>query len=75
MENVEKPRGGRPPTRPEDRRDTLLRVLTTKAERAELNQAAQAAGLDVSTWVRSIALERARQGAASTAAPKRSRKK
>jgi hypothetical protein len=58
-----KPRLGRPPVADADRRETLLRVLTTKGEHEELQRAAEAAGLSVSTWVRSVALERARAGA------------
>jgi hypothetical protein len=56
-----KPRMGRPPVADADRRETLLRVLTTKSEYEELQRAASAAGLSVSTWVRSAALERARR--------------
>lgn len=67
MPNVDKPRAGRPPIEPEDRRTKLLRVLTTEAEREELNRAAQAVGLDVSTWVRAVALERARRNEAAVA--------
>ena len=54
---------GRPPMAAEDRRTIPLKVLTTQAEREELQEAAQAASLDVSTWVRAVALERARKGA------------
>jgi len=51
---------GRPPVADADRRDTLVRVLTTEAEHEELQQAASGASMSVSTWVRSVALERAR---------------
>ena len=54
---------GRPPVADADRRETLIRVLTTEAELAGLTAAAAAAGLGVSTWMRSVALERARSGA------------
>lgn len=57
-----KPRIGRPPLASEDRRDNLVRVLTTDAEHDELRQAAETAGASVSTWVRMTALEKARQG-------------
>jgi hypothetical protein len=57
-----KPRMGRPPVADADRRDTLVRVLVTEAEHEELRLAADAAGLGVSTWMRSVALERARGG-------------
>jgi hypothetical protein len=56
--------GGRPPVADEDRRDTLVRVLTTAAEYEELQGAAAYVGMSVSTWVRFIALERARALAA-----------
>lgn len=51
---------GRPPVRDADRRDTLVRVLTTTAEHEELQRAAASVAMSVSTWLRSIALERAR---------------
>jgi hypothetical protein len=44
-----------------DKRATLVRVLTTEAEHAELQRAAGAASMSVSTWVRAAALERARR--------------
>ena len=56
-----KPRIGRPPVAAEDRRDTLVRVLTTEAEHEELRTAADAASMSVSTWVRAAALEKARR--------------
>lgn len=51
---------GRPPVADADRRGTLVRVLVTKSEHEELQNAAEAASMSVSTWVRSTALERAR---------------
>lgn len=45
----------------EKRRETLIRVLTTEEERDELQRAADAAGLPISTWVRSVALSAARK--------------
>jgi flavin reductase (DIM6/NTAB) family NADH-FMN oxidoreductase RutF len=54
------PRIGRPLVADADRRETLVRVLTTKAEHGELQQAAASVSMSVSTWVRSVALERAR---------------
>jgi hypothetical protein len=59
-----KNRGGRPPVSDEDRRDTLVRVLTTASEYEELQGAAAYVGMSVSTWIRFIALERARALAA-----------
>jgi hypothetical protein len=47
-----------------DRRDTLVRVLTTASEYEELQGAAAYVGLSVSTWLRVVALERARALAA-----------
>ena len=52
---------GRPPVAVGDRRATLVRVLTTEAEHGELRQAAEAASMSVSTWVRAAALEKARR--------------
>lgn len=51
---------GRPSLTKINRRATLIRVLTTEAEHAEIKQAATWAGMSVSTWIRSIALEKAR---------------
>lgn len=61
MKKPSKPLIGRPPIAPEDRRDVLVRVLTTEAEREELQDAADAASMSISTWMRAVALERARQ--------------
>ncbi len=55
-----KNRGGRPPVAAEDRRDTLVRVLVTAAELEELKRAAAYASTTMSTWVRGVAIERAR---------------
>jgi len=52
---------GRPPVADADRRSTLVRVLTTKAEHEELQRAAGTAGTSVSTWVRLVALKAARE--------------
>jgi len=59
-QSKKKPRIGRPPIAADARRTTHIKVLATEAERAELEQAAEAAGLGVSTWVRVVALEKAR---------------
>lgn len=56
------PRMGRPPVADEDRRTTHIKVLLTEAEREALEQAAKPSGQGVSTWVRTVALERARGG-------------
>lgn len=56
-----KPKIGRPPVAAEDRRDSLVRVLVTQGEAAELQAAAEAVGASLSTWVRMAALEKARQ--------------
>lgn len=65
MVKAKKPKAkiGRPAMADEDKRDTLVRVLCTAAEHEELQQAAAAAALSVSAWVRSVALERARERA------------
>ena len=52
---------GRPPVAAEDRRATMVRVLVTEGEQAELQRAAEGAAMSVSTWVRSAALEKARR--------------
>jgi uncharacterized protein (DUF1778 family) len=72
----DKPAIGRPPMAPEDRRGKMLRVLTTDGERAELDRAAKASGLDTSSWVRAVALEKARRNEATlTAALEKARSK
>lgn len=63
-----KPPIGRPRVADADRRDTLVRVLVTETEHGELQQAAADSAMSVSTWVRSVALERARSLAADKAA-------
>jgi len=60
--SVAEPKMGRPKKAEGDRRDVLVKVLTTEAEFRDLEQAAQTAGTGVSTWVRMVALERARNG-------------
>jgi hypothetical protein len=55
----------------EDRRDTLVRVLTTEAEHEELQRAAAYVGMPVSSWIRVIALERARALAAEKEAARK----
>jgi len=55
-----KNRGGRPPVADEDKRNTLVRVLVTATELEELKMAAAYASTTMSTWVRGVALERAR---------------
>jgi len=67
--------GGRPQMRPADRRGTIVRVLTTKAEHAELKEAAAEASMSVSTWLRSVGLERARAVAAEKEAARNRDKK
>lgn len=43
------------------RREAVLRVLVTEAEQLELQQAASESSMSLSTWLRSVGLERARQ--------------
>lgn len=59
-----KPKVGRPPVADEAKRSTLVRVLTTSAEYEELKQAAESDSTTVSTWIRAIALRKARTGTA-----------
>lgn len=56
-----RPRIGRPPVAAADRHGKDVRVLTTDAEYEELKHAAASVSMSVSTWMRSVALERARQ--------------
>lgn len=57
--------GGRPPYLDDaDKRESLVRVLTTASELEELKAAAKSAKLSLSSWVREVALERARAVAA-----------
>ena len=56
-----RPRIGRPPVAAADRHGKDVRVLTTDAEYEELKRAAASVSMSVSTWMRSVALERARQ--------------
>lgn len=45
-----------------DRRDILVKVLTTEEEFKALERAAKKAGAAVSTWMRMTALEKAQDG-------------
>ena len=54
------PRRGRPTVDAADRRDKHVRVLTTKAEHKELQEAAASVSMSISAWLRALALERAR---------------
>jgi uncharacterized protein (DUF1778 family) len=56
----------------EDRRDTIVRVLTTAAEYEELQLAAKHERMSVSTWMRSIAMERAQAVLAKIEAARKS---
>lgn len=64
MNHDEKPKIGRPPVAAADRRTKLVKVLTNEAELAELQHAADVASMTLSTWVRSVALEKARRSPA-----------
>ena len=55
-----KNQGGRPELSADEKRDTLVRVLTNTAEYEELKAAAAYVGLSLSTWLRVVGLERAR---------------
>jgi uncharacterized protein (DUF1778 family) len=56
-ETVEKER-----RKPEDeRKEFLLRVRVTSAQKDILQSAADKAGLDVSSWLRAVGIERARE--------------
>ena len=66
MSKLRKPRArvGRLPLAAEDRRRKDVRVLTTESEHGELRRAAASVSMSVSTWIRSVTLERARAMAA-----------
>ena len=68
-----KGKGGRPPVSDAERRDILIRVLVNETEQAELQHAAAVASMPISTWVRSVALERARVIAAERAKAERAK--
>lgn len=65
-----KDKGGRPTVSDAERRDTLVRVLVNVVEWKELQHAAASTSLPVSSWMRVVALERARVMAAAAAADK-----
>lgn len=54
------PKKGRPPIEDGERRSKIIKVLTTEAELAELQQAASMASMTVSTYMRAVALDKAR---------------
>ena len=47
-----KTKAGRPKMEPEERKDALILLRTDDAEKAEFNDAAQAAGMKLSAWIR-----------------------
>jgi hypothetical protein len=63
--------GGRPPLPHEDRHAKRVYVLTTLSEYEELQGAAAHVGMSVSTWIRFVALERARALAAEKEAARK----
>lgn len=44
------------------RKSIMLRVLVTKDQRRDLEKAARKAGMELSTWIRTVALEAAQRG-------------
>jgi hypothetical protein len=56
-----KTRRGRPPKAPEDRRTVLIRVLATVEQADELREAAEEAGLPLSSWLLQLGLRTARR--------------
>lgn len=53
---------GRPPKAAEARKDALIRVRVTEDQKTLLQAAADRAGLDVSAWLRALALREATKG-------------
>ncbi len=47
---------GRPKHRKADRKDEMIRVLVTAEQKEKLTEAANAAGLSISSWLLSIGL-------------------
>jgi hypothetical protein len=66
---------GRPPLAAADKRDKSMHVLATEAELEELQRAAADASMSASTWVRTVALERARANAAERVRQERRRRR
>ena len=56
-----------------DRKTVPLKIMLTPQQRARLDRAAEAAGLDVSAWGRAVLLQAAGRLAASERAKRRSR--
>jgi Mobilization protein NikA len=54
-------RAGRPPVADEDRRDSSAHVLMTSSEHEEVRRAAASAGVSASLWMRTVALQHARE--------------
>ena len=48
------------------RKESSILIRVTAAQKRELVQAADAAGLDLSSWLRALGLQAARQGATAT---------
>ena len=68
-------RMGRPPVADAAKRKKSMHVLTTEAEYEELQRAAADAGTSVSSWVRIVAIERARANAIEKARQERRRRR
>ena len=56
----------RPPKRAKERKDLILHIRVTAEQKRILEQAANRAGADLSTYVRMTALERARAQTAAS---------
>ena len=50
--STQKSRMGRPPKSPEERKAGIVAFRADEAERSELDQAANAAGMKLSDWIR-----------------------
>ena len=68
-------RMGRPPVAEEAKRKKSMHVLTTEAEYEELQRAAADASMGVSSWVRVVAIERARANAVEKARQERRKRR
>ena len=59
----QKPRMGRPPLPPEEKRDEVIRLKATSAEREAMQAGASRAGVELSTWLRELGLKAAARSA------------
>lgn len=64
MQGLPAPRTGRPAKGADERKGDLIRVRVTSEQKDILSAAAERAGLDVSSWLRTIGLREAQRSGA-----------